>query len=120
MNDKYPQIPDGQYFVKIYNAQVAPLKKDGTNALKITFNIISGDYINNKIFDTFCLRHTSHKKRYVDMDRYKDFLQALGDLPVSTKPEEFINRNLTVWIKNNGDWTNVTNYGVIPKPATGV
>jgi len=106
----YEEIPHGNYLCNIAKAEIVQTNTDHTNALKLELWINGQNFAGRKIWDFLCIRHSKPYVAEKAMEKYKNLLKCLGDLPTATPPHELIGRKIIAEIETINTWPSVIKY----------
>ena len=123
----YELLPLGWYTAQISESSVVTLKSGNGQAIKLTFDIISGDYRGRKVWAQLNVRHTNPKAETIAQQHLRELMESIG-LARFTDTVELHNKPLQIKVKVRKDDTGqyedqneVTGYkpdnGAVPVPS---
>lgn len=74
----FDPLPKGEYLAEVTNSEVVPTKRGDGMILKLTFDVLEGDYKDRKIFASFNIANPSEKAQQIGRGQLKDLCIALG------------------------------------------
>ena len=119
-SEGYTPLPAGEYPVRVSNTEKLENKKGNGHQLKVTFDVLDGDFKGRKIFNSFNLWHDSEKTRDIAREQFSGLIKAIGINPPRNHEEvrdgKVIIRLVVESDPQYGDSNNVKGY----KPLEGV
>lgn len=125
----YELLPLGWYTAQISESSVVSLKSGNGQAIKLTFDILSGQYRGRKVWAQLNVRHNNPKAETIAQQQLRELCEAIG-LARFSDTSELHNKPLQIKVKVRKDDTgqyedsnDVTGYkpdsGAAPVPSAG-
>lgn len=93
----FEPLPKGKY-VAVITETVQAESKAGDPMLKVTLEVIEGQYTGRKIFDQFMLQHPNEKAQLIGLQRLKSIRLAVGK-PNSVEEADLWDTPLEIGLK---------------------
>lgn len=71
-------LPAGDYLVQITDSSVGQNSKQTGVNLKLTFDVIDGEYKGRKVFDSLCIQHSSAKAQQIAQESLAKIVKSIG------------------------------------------
>jgi len=71
-------LPAGEYLVQITESSVGPNSKGTGVNLKLTFDVIDGEFKGRKVFDSLCIQHNSDKAQQIAQESLAKIVKSIG------------------------------------------
>jgi len=89
-------IPTGEYPAAIVESEMKPVKSGNGNYMKLTFQIIEGEFKGRKLWDQLCLQHTNAVTVEIAQRKLSAICHAVGVM----KPRDSVElHNLPLMVK---------------------
>jgi hypothetical protein len=94
----FEALPEGKYKVKISKTDLTPNKQQTGDVLKLTFDIIEGEYIGLKFFQNLNVKHIDEKTVKYAHNSLRGLMKAV-DLIKITDTSQLLNKELIIDVK---------------------
>lgn len=102
--NNYELLPLGWYTAQITNSEIRTFSSGNGQGLKLTFDIIDGEYRGRKVWTTLNVRHTDPKTEKIAQQQLRDLCEAIG-LARFENTTELHNKPLQIKVKVRKDDT---------------
>ena len=91
-------IPAGNYAAMITESEIKPLKSGNGTALRLTFQILDGEFKNRKVWANLNIQHTNTTAQAIAQQQLSAICHAVNVLKISN-PAALHNKPMTIKVK---------------------
>lgn len=91
-------IPAGNYAAMITESEIKPLKSRNGTALRLTFQVLDGEFKNRKVWANLNIQHTNAQAQAIAQQQLSAICHAVNVLKISN-PAALHNKPMTIKVK---------------------
>lgn len=91
-------IPAGNYTAMITESEIKPLKSKNGTALRLTFQVLDGEFKNRKVWANLNIQHTNAQAQAIAQQQLSAICHAVNVLKISN-PAALHNKPMTIKVK---------------------
>lgn len=91
-------IPAGNYAAMITESEIKPLKSGNGTALRLTFQVLEGEFKNRKVWANLNIQHTNAQAQAIAQQQLSAICHAVNVLKISN-PAALHNKPMTIKVK---------------------
>lgn len=91
-------IPAGNYAAMITESEIKPLKSGNGTALRLTFQVLEGEFKNRKVWANLNIQHTNAQAQAIAQQQLSAICHAVNVLKISN-PAALRNKPMTIKVK---------------------
>ena len=84
----FDPLPAGEYHVQVIDSGVTDTKNGQGVMVKLTMEVISGEFANRKLFDNIMYQHSNAQAQSIGQRRLADLIGSIGENPHMQNTED--------------------------------